>query len=192
MLVRAVAGIALAGMMLGSPARAEDVKSRVHGEILVGRDSADAEMIGDLNGINITVFQKDGGGCEMPYYVKATAYGVTPGKVQNLAGCLIYRCTHSKLKQKCKGQPDQFELPCQGSLDYEPSGIIRLEVSYFDEIWEAPKCGLRDKKASSTVILLRKPSQGGAGTTTTGDTVNCYLHNMLYPVKTHPMHKQCD
>jgi len=74
-------------------------------------------------------------------------------------------------------------------------GKIRIELDYMDEYWDAQKCKLHHKTSkTSQVFLLGKPdsSQGDPQDSEIGDKINCYMQNILYPVKDHPMHRDCE
>ena len=203
MLKQAIVAALLATTALTSaPTRAEEDQH------LTGRDDSGAVVGADVapgTTTTLTIVQDpsrtktgEGGDCptQASYLARVTAAtAMMRGKVVPLSACELNKCTNPKLKAKCKGQPDYFKINCTGSLEHRVDGIIRIELDYQDEYWDAQKCKLYNKKSkTSQVFLLRKPnsSQGDPQDSEIGDKINCYMQNILYPVKDHPMHRDCE
>jgi hypothetical protein len=204
MLKQAVVSVLLAASALTSaPARAEEDQH------LTGRDDSGAVIGADVapgTTATLTIIQDpsrtrttgDGGDCptQASYLARVTAAtALMRGKTTSLKSCELNKCTNPKLKAKCKDQPEYFKVNCTGSLETRMDGTIRIELDYEDEYWDAQKCKLHDKKRkTSQVFLLRKPisSQGDPQESEIGKLLDCYTHNILYPVKDHPMHQDCE
>ena len=203
MLKQAIVAVLLAASALTSaPGAAEEDQH------LTGRDDSGAVVGADVapgTTTTLTIVQDpsrtktgEGGDCptQASYLARVTAAtAMMRGKVVPLSACELNKCTNPKLKAKCKGQPDYFKINCTGSLEHRVDGIIRIELDYQDEYWDAQKCKLYNKKSkTSQVFLLRKPnsSQGDPQDSEIGDKINCYMQNILYPVKDHPMHRDCE
>lgn len=182
------------GALVSAPARTDDY---VH---FIGRDDSGDTVGADFapgSATKLTILQnpsasQDNACSPQPSYyaLVTTPTAMTPGKNAQLSSCQLNRCTNPKLKQKCKGQPNYFTTPCTGSLDYQPNGEIRVELDYQDEYWDDRVCKVHHKKdRTSLVFLLTKydPSPGD----TSGKQLKCYMHNLLYPVKDHPLHEDC-
>ena len=176
---------------------------------LTGRDDSGAVVGADVapgTTTTLTIVQDpsrtkttgEGGDCptQASYLARVTAAtAMMRGKVVPLSACELNKCTNPKLKAKCKGQPDYFKVNCTGSLEYQMGGKIRIELDYMDEYWDAQKCQLHSRKSkTSQVFLLWKPNsaQGDPDESQVGKKLDCYMHNLLYPVKDHPMHQDCE
>jgi len=204
MLKQAIVVALLATTALTSaPTRAEEDQH------LTGRDDSGAVVGADVapgTTTTLTIVQDpsrtkttgEGGDCptQASYLARVTAAtAMMRGKVVPLSACELNKCTNPKLKAKCKGLPDYFKVNCTGSLEYQMGGKIRIELDYMDEYWDAQKCKLHHKTSkTSQVFLLGKPdsSQGDPQDSEIGDKINCYMKNILYPVKDHPMYRDCE
>ena len=204
MLKQAIVAVLLAASALTSaPGAAEEDQH------LTGRDDSGAVVGADVapgTTTTLTIVQDpsrtkttgEGGDCptQASYLARVTAAtAMMRGKVVPLSACELNKCTNPKLKAKCKGLPDYFKVNCTGSLEYQMGGKIRIELDYMDEYWDAQKCKLHNKKSkTSQVFLLGKPdsSQGDPQDSEIGDKINCYMKNILYPVKDHPMYRDCE
>jgi hypothetical protein len=204
MLKQAIVAVLLAASALTStPGAAEEDQH------LTGRDDSGAVVGADVapgTTTTLTIVQDpsrtkttgEGGDCptQASYLARVTAAtAMMRGKVVPLSACELNKCTNPKLKAKCKGLPDYFKVNCTGSLEYQMGGKIRIELDYTDEYWDAQKCKLHHKTSkTSQVFLLGKPdsSQGDPQDSEIGDKINCYMKNILYPVKDHPMYRDCE
>jgi hypothetical protein len=204
MLKQAIVVALLATTALSSaPTRAEEDQH------LTGRDDSGAVVGADVapgTTTTLTIVQDpsrtkttgEGGDCptQASYLARVTAAtAMMRGKVVPLSACELNKCTNPKLKARCKEQPDYFKVNCTGSLEYQMGGKIRIELDYMDEYWDVQKCKLHNRKSkTSQVFLLGKPdsSQGDPQDSEIGDKINCYMKNILYPVKDHPMYRDCE
>jgi len=201
---QAIVAVLLAASALTSAAIAAEEDQH-----LTGRDDSGAVVGADVapgTTTTLTIVQDpsrtkttgEGGDCptQASYLARVTAAtAMMRGKVVPLSACELNKCTNPKLKAKCKGLPDYFKVNCTGSLEYQMGGKIRIELDYMDEYWDAQKCKLHHKTSkTSQVFLLGKPdsSQGDPQDSEIGDKINCYMQNILYPVKDHPMHRDCE
>ncbi|HEY4473043.1 MAG TPA: hypothetical protein VGN21_17870 [Stellaceae bacterium] len=197
-----VAVLLAASTLTSSAARAEEDQH------LTGRDDSGAAVGADVapgTTATLTIVQDpsrtkttgEGGDCptQASYLARVTAAdAMMRGKTTRLKSCELNKCTNPKLKAKCKGQPDYFKVSCTGSLEYQVTGKIRIELDYDDEYWDTQKCQLHHKKGkTSQVFLLWTPNstQGDPEESQVRTTLDCYMHNILYPVKDHPMHDDC-
>ena len=201
---QAIVAVLLAASALTSAAIAAEEDQH-----LTGRDDSGAVVGADVapgTTTTLTIVQDpsrtkttgEGGDCptQASYLARVTAAtAMMRGKVVPLSACELNKCTNPKLKAKCKGLPDYFKVNCTGSLEYQMGGKIRIELDYMDEYWDAQKCKLHHKTSkTSQVFLLGKPdsSQGDPQDSEIADRINCYMQNILYPVKDHPMHRDCE
>jgi len=196
-----VAALLAATALTSAPLRAEEAQH------LTGKDDSGAAVGADVapgTTTTLTIIQDpsatittDEGNCptQPSYYARlATATAMIRGKTMPLKSCELNKCTNPKLKKKCNDQPDYFKVNCTGSVDYQADGKIRVELDYPDEYWDSVKCQMHHKiNRTSQVFLLWKPNptRGEPQESEVGKKLDCYMHNLLYPVKDHPMHQDC-
>jgi hypothetical protein len=166
------------------------------GEPFVGKVNEDNSVTAALQQEDniIVVVQKDAQPCKPDYYLIAkTDEHPLPGRRVSMQACQMMFCTNPKLK-KC-GQPEKFTLPCSGTLDYQSAERIRLVVDFKKQDWDRIKCTQNaDKDATDFIAILSKPPQPDPQDPfkDINSKLDCYVHNLIYPVKDHVMHKQCD